>query len=167
MNIALEEARNYAIIIGILVAICTYITNSYFQFRNKSIENMERFLNAHDALFKEGQYLVENVHAMESGDFKRDINDKNMELKFNRFLGDIEKIALLTSHGAVPKEVQIYMLGWFAMKVQPVINGAERNNIYWELSIHYIDELSKAASDYEKLPSKKRAKYLKKQKLVH
>ncbi|MEW8201962.1 MAG: hypothetical protein AB2697_23095 [Candidatus Thiodiazotropha endolucinida] len=167
MEITLTEVRNYAVIIGIIIAIITYLTNSYFQFRNKGIENMKRFLEAHGSLFEKGCYLVENVKAMEAGTYKRDRENEVMELAFNRLLGDLEIIALLTSHRAVPKEVQIYMLGWFAQKIQPEITGEERNNIFWELAIHYIDELAKAASDYEKLSSKKRACYLKKQRLIH
>jgi hypothetical protein len=167
VEISLTEVKDYAIILGIAIALVTYVTNSYFQFRNKGIENMKRFLEAHDDLFEDNRYLVQNVKSMEAGTYKRNLEDEAMELAFNRFLGDVEKIALLTSHGAVPKEVQIYMLGWFAQMIQPEITGKERNNIFWELAIHYIDELAKAASDYEKLNSKKRAKYLRKQKLVH
>lgn len=167
MEISLSDVKDYATILGIAVALITYVTNSYFQFRNKGIENMKRFLDAHDTLFEDDRYLVQNVKAMENGSYKRDKSNADMELAFNRFLGDVEKIALLTSHGAVPKQVQIYMLGWFAMKVQPEVSGAERTNIFWELAIHYIDELAKAASDYEKLNSKKRARYLRKQRLVH
>lgn len=48
-----------------------------------------------------------------------------------------------------------------------ISTGDERNNIYWELAIHYLDELKKAASDYSKLNCKQRAKYLKKRKLIH
>ena len=167
MEISISEAKDYATIIGIFVALLTYVTNSHFQLRNKRIENMKRFLDAHDVLFEENRYLVQNVKAMETGIYKRDYENSEMELAFTRFLGDVEKIALLTSHRAVPKEAQIYMLGWFALKIQPEIKGSERTNIFWELAIHYIDELAKAASDYEKLDSKKRARYLRKRKLVH
>ena len=88
-------------------------------------------------------------------------------MKLNRFLGDVEKIAYLTSHGAVPATVQVYMFGWFAQKIHPHLTNGERNNIFWELAIHYIDELKKAADDYSKLPNEKREKYLRKNTLVY
>ena len=90
-----------------------------------------------------------------------------MEIKFNRFLGDVEKIAYLTSHKAVPVTVQVYMFGWFAQRIQPELTNGERDNVFWELAIHYIDELKKAADDYTKLETKKREKYLKKNALVY
>ena len=144
----LAYTKDIAIIVGIIIAILTYITNSYFQFRNKRIENLKRYFDAHDALFEEESFLSKNLLALEKGTYTRDITDDAMELKFNRFLGDIEKIAYLTSHGAVPQTVQVYMFGWFAEKVHPFLSNEERNNLFWELAIHYIDELKKAADDY-------------------
>lgn len=90
-----------------------------------------------------------------------------MEKKFNSFLSDVEEIALLTSHKAVSMTVQVYMFGWFAQKIQPHLTTVERNNVFWELAVHYLDELKKAADDYSKLPNKKRDKYLKKNALTY
>jgi len=59
------------------------------------------------------------------------------------------------------------MFGWFAQKIQPRLTNGERNNAFWELAIHYIDELKKAADDYTKLETKKREKYLKKNSLIY
>jgi hypothetical protein len=108
-----------------------------------------------------------HIKEFEDNTYKRDAENKDEEKKFNRFLGDVEKIAYLTSHCAVPATVQVYMFGWFAQKIHPHITNEERNNIFWELATHYIDELKKAADDYSKLPNEKREKYLKKNMLVY
>lgn len=163
----LADCKDIAVIIGIIIAVLTYITNSYFQFRNKSIENLKRYFDAHDALFEKESFLSENLLALENGTYTRDKANDAMELKFNRFLGDIEKIAYLTSHGAVPQTVQVYMFGWFAEKVHPFLSNEERGNLFWELAIHYIDELKKAKEDYSKLDTKTREKYLKKNALSY
>lgn len=159
--------KDVATIIGIIIAILTYLTNSYFQFRNKGIENLKRYFDAHDKLFETDGFIMSNIKAFEAGTYNRDTSNEDMEKKFNRFLGDVEKIAYLTSHGAVPTTVQVYMFGWFAQKIHPHLTSGERGNIFWELAIHYIDELKKAADDYSKLPNEKREKYFKKNALVY
>jgi hypothetical protein len=58
------------------------------------------------------------------------------------------------------------MFGWFATKVHPHLTDS-RSNIYWDLAVHYIDELKRAADDYAKLPNEMREKYLKKNSLVY
>jgi hypothetical protein len=163
----LAEWKDLATIAGIIVAVLTYLTNSYFQLRTKRIENLKRYFEAQDKLFEEGSFIVANIKEFEAGTYKRDTANQEMEKKFNRFLGDVEKIAYLTSHGAVPTTVQVYMFGWFAQKVHPHLTDGERNNIFWELSIHYIDELKKAADNYLRLPNEKREKYLKKNALAY
>lgn len=164
---SLAEWKDVATIAGIAIAVLTYLTNSYFQFRNKKIENLKRYFDAHDNLFKEDGFIMDNIKEFEANTYKRDTTNKDMEKKFNRFLGDIEQIAYLTSHGAVPTTTQVYMFGWFAQKIQPHLTNGERGNIFWELAIHYIDELKKAADDYSRLPTDKREQYLKKNTLVY
>lgn len=163
----ITDWKDVAIIAGIFISVLTYVTNSYFQFRNKRIENLKRYFDAHDKLFEKDSFLTKNIKELEDGSYKRNLEDKDMEIKFNRFLGDVEKIAYLTSHRAVPVTVQVYMFGWFAQKIHPHLTNGERSNIFWELAIHYIDELKKAADDYSKLETKKREKYLRKNALTY
>ena len=163
----LAEGKDIAIIAGIVVAVLTYVTNSWFLFRNKRIENLKRYFDAHDKLFEPDGFIMLNIKAFESGTYTRDYSNEEMEKKFNRVLAQVEEIAYLTSHGAVPATVQVYMFGWFAQKIHPHLTSSERNNVFWELAIHYIDELKKAADDYLKLPNDKREKYLKKNTLLY
>jgi hypothetical protein len=163
----LTDWKDVATIAGITISVLAYLTNSYFQIRTMRIENLKRYFEAHDRLFEEGSFIVTNIKEFEADTYKRDATNQEMEKKFNRFLGNVEKIAYLTSHGAVPTTVQVYMFGWFAQKVHPHLTESERNNVFWELAIHYVDELRKAADDYLKLPNRKREKYLKKNALVY
>lgn len=163
----LADWKDVATIVGIVIAIITYLTNSYFQFRNKGIENLTRYFDAHDKLFEADGFIMVNIKELEAGTYTRNTADKDMERKFNRFLGDVEKIAYLTSHRAVPATIQVYMFGWFAQKIHQHLTNEERRNFFWELAIHYIDELKKAADDYTMLPNEKREKYLKKYTLTY
>lgn len=167
LGLQLNEWADLATVIGIFVALITLVTGLKHQIRNQNVENLSRYFDAHDKLFVDGQFIADNIKAFESGTFKRKLDDEESEKKFNRFLGDVEKIAFLTSNGFVPTTVQVYMFGWFAQKVVPHINGDERNNIFWELAVHYLDELKKAADDYALFPTWKREKYLKKNALVY
>ncbi|MHA3081370.1 hypothetical protein [Acinetobacter sp. ANC 5502] len=148
--------------IGTLIALITYITNSVNNFRNKNIENIDRYLKAKKELFDDDGFIMSNIKEMENGTFTRDSNNKDMEKKFNQLLGGIEHIALLTSHKAVPTSIQVYMFGWFARKIQLMITIDERQNQFWDLAVSYIDELVKATDDYEKLPTFEKEKILKK-----
>ena len=163
----LADWKDILTIVGIVVAVFTYLTNSYFQFRNKRIENLKRYFDAHDKLFEADGFIMAHIKEFEADTYKRDTTNQEAEKKFNRFLGDVEKIAYLTSHSAVPATVQVYMFGWFSQKVHPHFTNGERSNVFWELAIHYIDELKKAADDYSKLPNEEREKYLKKNTLVY
>lgn len=166
-DITLTEIKDVATIIGIGLAYMTYRSNSNLQARTKNIENMQRYFDAHDALFEADGYLISIIHDLENDTYVRDITDKEMEKKINRFLGDIEKIAFLTAHDAVSIEIQVYMFGWFAQKIRPHLTNGEREEVFWELAIHYIDELKKAADDYKKLPTLERENYLKKNTLLY
>src|SRR5882724_11363231 len=94
----LEKVMDIVIIIGTIAAIVVYVINSYFQFRNRKIENIKRFLDAHDTLFTPDGYIMSSIREMENGTYKRDRTNQQMEVKFNRLLGHIERIALLTNN---------------------------------------------------------------------
>jgi hypothetical protein len=162
----LADWKDIATILGIAIALLTYLTNSYFQFRNKRIENLKRYFDAYEKLFDANGFIMSNLKELEEGTYKRNTEDREAENKFRQFLTNVEKIAYFTSHGAVPATVQVYMFGWFATKVHPHLTDS-RSNIYWDLAVHYIDELKRAADDYAKLPNEMREKYLKKNSLVY
>lgn len=57
-------------------------------------------------------------------------NDDSEEKKFIELKFDIEKVAFLTSHGAVPTSLQVYMFGWFATKLRLQFTNDERSNVF-------------------------------------
>ncbi|HEY4837650.1 MAG TPA: hypothetical protein VIH72_03530 [Candidatus Acidoferrales bacterium] len=160
----LTEWKDIATIVGIIGALLTYGLNSWFQFRSKRIENLTRYFDAHNQLFEERGFIRKHIKELEANDCKRDAEDP---ADFNGLLGGLEKIAYLTSYAAVPKEIQVYLFGWFAQRIQPLVTAGERNNVFWELAVHYLDELKKAADDYEKQPNERRERYLRKNALGH
>ena len=159
----LEEYRNLAVIGGVVVALVVYITNSYFQYKQRVSENALRYMKLHDRLF-ENEFLKDNIQAMEKNEFKRTDND---EQNFNRLLGDVEKLAFLTKTGVVSKTINVYMFGWFARHIQPLINKDERDNVYWEVAVEFLDELKQDADDFYKKTKTERDSYFNKNHFFH
>lgn len=148
-------------IAGVVIAICVYKKNTRDQARQRSIDNATRYLTAHNKVFEVGSYLRTVVKDMEDGTYVRDIENKDLELKFNRFLGDMESIALLQIAGAVPKTINAYMLGWFCKKIYPTITDSEKANPYWQLAIDFIEETKKEAEALDGYSRSKKMEYLK------
>jgi hypothetical protein len=167
LNMNMKDVAHLATIIGVIIALLVYITNSLSQARTRKIENIKRFLDMHDRLFEDDGYIVVNIKEMEDGTYKRDQSNKEMEVKFNRLLGDIERIALLTNNKAISKTIQTYMFGWFAQRIQPQLTSEERNNIFWELAVKYLDEMKQEADDYEKKDGQERRRYWEKRHFSH
>lgn len=167
----LENARNYSVIFGVLIAIIVYVTNSYYQYKQRISDNALRYIEVHKNLFN-NEFLLRNIPAMEKAEkersaFVRDLNDAESEKNFNRLLGNIEDLALLSKHGVVSKSANIYMFGWFARHIQSVLTIEERNNVYWELAVKFLDELKQDADDFYNLSKDTRAKYFKKNHFFH
>ena len=73
MSLTLAEWRDIASILGVIIALSVYITNTISQFRQRKVENAMRFYKAHHKLI-ENRFLAENIQAMENGTFQRDRN---------------------------------------------------------------------------------------------
>lgn len=159
----LQDYANLSVVLGVLVALIVYVTNSYFQYKQRISENAIRYMDMHSKLFK-NEFLANNIQAMEEGKFTRKPED---EKSFNRLLGEIEHLALLSKSGVVSKTANIYMFGWFALHIQPVLTTAERNNVYWELAVEFLDELKDEAEDFYKMKKEQRKAYFEKNHFFH
>jgi hypothetical protein len=159
----LEKYRNLAVIIGVIIALIVYITNSYYQYKQRVSDNALRYMELHDKIF-ENDFLKTNIQAMEKGEVKRTAKD---ELNFNRLLGDIEKLAFLSKTGVVSQTINIYMFGWFASHIQPLIKQEERDHVFWEVAVNFLDDLKKDADDFYKLTKKQRNDYFNKNHFFH
>jgi hypothetical protein len=164
--LTLEDWRNIATVVAAIIALVVYITNSIAQRRQREIDNAMRFSDAHRRLTNT-EFILKNVREMEHGQFNRASWDEAMELDFNRFLGELEDYALLTRSGAVSQTASIYMFGWFAQKIQPILTKQERDNVYWELAVQFLDELKYAADDFYKKPKAERDTYHRKRHFGH
>jgi hypothetical protein len=166
LPMTLEDARNIATIVGVVVALAVYIKNSFETRRQRRIENAMRFVAAHQRLF-DCQFFLDNWHAIEKGTFERDRKNEQAEKNFSRLLSEIEHMALLEKTGAISKTLSIYMFGWWAQRLQPILTAEERNNVYWELVVTYLDDLKSAADDFYKLCRRQRKRYHKAKHFRH
>lgn len=166
LALTLEDGRNIATMAGTVVALAVYISNSVQQRRQREIDNAMRFLAAHERITHH-EFIEKNRRAMETGLFDRGSWDEEMENRFSSFLGDLEDFALLLRSGAVSEELSIYMFGWFAQKIQPVLTAQERDNVYWELAVQCLDELKDSADDFYKKTKAERSKYHRRKHFTH
>ena len=149
-------------IIGVIAAVTVYIMNSLAARRQRRIDNIERYIKIHDHIFSDNSYPIKNVAAMEKGCFKRDESNQEMELALNRFLGNIEELALLQNACAIPKAANAYMVGWFAKHIYPILNDREKAERYWILGIEFLKETKLEAEKLDNMPLDKLLKYTKK-----
>jgi|SRR5580704_4290193 hypothetical protein len=158
MCLTLEDGRNIATIVGTAVALTVYITNSIQQRRQRRVKNALRFIAAHQRLWQT-PFITKNLRAMEAGAFSRTSWSEATEDDFSKFLGDLEELALLLKSGIVSQHLSIYMFGWAAQKIQPILTANERDNVYWELAVQCLDELKDAADDFYKKTKAERQRY--------
>ena len=163
---SIDDYRNIAVIGGVVVALIVYITNSYYQYKQRVSDNALRYIAIHEKLFQ-NEFLAENGTAMELGTFKRDSTDEKSERNFELLLGEIERLAILAKHGVVSKTANVYMFGWYARHLQPVLTPEERDNVYWELAIRFLDDLKREADEFYKLSKEDRDKYFRQNHFFH
>ncbi len=155
------DSKHVFATLGVLAAIIIYILNSLAAKRQRRIDNIERYLKIHEQLFSDDSYPIRNVAAMENGSFKRDETNKDMELALNRFLGDVEKLALLQYACAIPKAANAYMVGWFAKRIYPILNDREKAERYWVVGIEFLRETKIEAEKLDNMKLEELAKYIK------
>jgi hypothetical protein len=165
VNISVMVA-SVATTLGVIIALVVYISNSKAQDRQRVVENVVRFQEAHARLFQ-NEFLSDNLQAMEEGTFARDLNDKEMERHFSRLLGDIEYFALLQKAGAISRTMNVYMFGWFAQRIQPVLTSQERSNVYWQLAVEFLDEMKKEADEFSRVSPEERREYFQSNHFSH
>jgi hypothetical protein len=154
-----DELRNWATVVAACVALLVFLVNSVLLVRNKRLENVSRFIEAHQLLFALRGYIAINMAAIETGSLTRDRSDVRMEAKFHLMLLEIERLAILANNDAVPRPTQVYMFGWYARTILSVIAEKERDNVSWELVLSYLDGLAKDYTAYEGLTRKQRARF--------
>jgi hypothetical protein len=154
-----DELRNWATVVGATVALLVFLVNSFLTLRNQRLENVSRFLEAHQRLFAPEGFIAQNMAAIETGSLTRDRSDTQMEAKFHLMLLEVERLAILANNNAVPRPTQIYMFGWYARDILKVITEKERGNMSWELVLGYLDGLAKDYSSYERLTRNQRARF--------
>lgn len=81
-----DELRNYATVVAALVALLVFIVNSLMTRRNRRLENVARFIEAHDRLFQRDGFLVRNFHEIDAGRLTRDRSHERMEARFHVML---------------------------------------------------------------------------------
>ncbi len=154
-----EEWRNYATVVAALVALLVFAFNSFSMLRNRRIENLVRFNEVHQRLFADGGYLARNMAAIDAGSVVRDPGDSEMNELFQRMLIEIERLAILANLKAVPRHTQVYMFGSYAAKLRDLTTEAERESMFWELAVGYLDGLARDTERYQKLSRAEREKF--------
>jgi hypothetical protein len=154
-----DELRNYATVVAALVALLVFIVNTWSQNRNRRIENLSRFNQAHQRLFSDNGYLARNLAAIESGAMRRDISDPKSEARFHLMLLEIERLAVLANNKAVPRATQVYLFGSYAPTLLKLMTEAERDSMFWELARAYLEGIAADAERYSRLTRNERSQF--------
>jgi hypothetical protein len=158
-NFDSDELRNWATVVAASVALLVFLVNSFFHVRNERLENVARFIDAHQRLFALKGYIATNMALIETGSLTRDSSDTRMEAKFHLMLLEVERLAILANNDAVPRSTQIYMFGWYARTILTIVSEKERENMSWELVLSYLDALAADYTAYENLTREQRARF--------
>jgi hypothetical protein len=153
------ELRDYATVVAATVALLVFIFNVVSQSRNRRIENLTRFNEAHQRLFADGSYLSLNLTAFESGTPARDLGNVEMERRFHLMLLEIERLAILANNHAVPRSTQVYMFGYYGPKILQLMTDAERESMFWELAVGYLERIAADIEGYAKLTREARRQF--------
>jgi hypothetical protein len=145
------ELRDYATVVAATVALLVFIFNVVSQSRNRRIENLTRFNQAHQRLFADASYLSLNLGAFESGTITRDRGNVEMERRFHLMLLEIERLGILANNHAVPRSTQVYMFGFYAPQILRLMTDAERDSMFWELAVGYLERIAADIEGYAKL----------------
>ncbi len=154
-----DELRNLATVVAAGVALLVFIVNSSLAKRNRRIENVSRFIEAHQRLFDNDGYIYANLAQFDKDGLVRDRSNLAMEAKFHVMLIEIEHLAILANNRAVPRYTQVYMFGWYAQQITAVLTPEERDNVSWELAIGYLEDLTRDAAKYKKLTRAERERF--------
>jgi hypothetical protein len=150
------ELRDYATVVAATVALLVFIFNFVSQSRNRRIENLTRFNQAHQRLFHQAGYLSLNLTAFESDTVVRDARNVEMERLFHLMLLEIERLAILANNHAVPRHTQVYMFGFYAPKILALMTDQERQSMFWELAVGYLKRISSDIERYARLSRSER-----------
>jgi len=154
-----NELRDYATVMAATVALLVFIVNALSQSRNRRIENLTRFNQAHQRLFASDTYLALNLIAIEAGSMVRDLANAEMENRFHLLLLEVERLAILANNKAVPRQTQIYMFGSYAPQILRLMTPQERGSMFWELAVGYLEGIAKDTARYGDLTRAERAQF--------
>ena len=153
------ELRDYATVVAATVALLVFIFNVVSQSRNRRIENLTRFNQAHLRLFAESTYLSLHLPAFEADTVVRDGASVEMERRFHLMLLEIERLAILANNQAVPRHTQVYMFGFYAPKILRLMTEAERQSMFWELAVGYLEGIAADIERYGRLTRSERTAF--------
>ena len=154
-----SDLRDYATVLAATVALLVFIVNVRAQNRSRRIENLTRFNQAHQRLFAADTYLALNLIAIEAGTMRRDFENPEMENRFHLLLLEVERLAILANNKAVPRQTQVYMFGSYAPHILRLMSEGERESMFWELAVGYLEGVAKDTERYAKLTRIERAQF--------
>lgn len=154
-----SDMRDIATVCAAVIALLVFLFNSFFQLRNRRIENLSRFFDVHRRLFEKDGFIMSNLAGIEDGTISRSEFDDEQERKFHNMLLEVERLAILANNRAVPESTQVYMFGWYAKRLLNLITTKERENMFWELALSYLHRLSGLTATYEERSPAERSAY--------
>jgi len=143
-----NDLRNIATIVGVIIALFTFLKGMIEYIRQGSQKRAEHF-NTMRKKFKENNIFKNICTLLENDDEKL----KDIDFADKRdFLGFFEEIALMMNSKIIKKEVVHYMFGYYAIRCWESKNfwtDVNKNSIYWSLFIEFTITMKKVEKKYK------------------
>jgi hypothetical protein len=159
IGLSSSELRDFATVAAAIIALLVFVYNSRIHRRNQQIENLARFFEVHRRLLAMDGFLMRNFAAIQAGRFVRDPGDEDEERRFHVLLLQVEQLAILANNEAVPDSTQVYMFGLYARHLMELLTEHERQDMFWELAISYLQRLCDLTAAYERMTPAERLQF--------
>ena len=140
MCLSLSDAKDIATIVGVGVALFTFI-KAMHEYKQQGVQKRAQSYFDVERKFLEDKNLREICILLDTDDHK--LSEVPSELKL-QFLGFYEQVALMLNSKLIEPEVAHYMFGYYAVRCIDSTNfwkGEDKESPYWSLFRHFAQRM--------------------------
>ena len=142
MSLSLEDAKDLATIVGVGVAVFTFI-KAMLEYTQQGVQKRAQLYFDLERKFLDDKELREIFVLLDTDDIKLSETPNELKLKF---LGFYEQVALMLNSKLIEPEVAHYMFGYYAVRCIDSVNfwkGEDKESPYWALFRYFSQHMKK------------------------
>ncbi|MCE1162044.1 MAG: hypothetical protein LWW80_03810 [Thiomonas sp.] len=147
MCLSLADAKDIATIVGVAVALITFI-KAMHEYRQQGIQKRAQSYFDVERKFLDDKNLRDICILLDADDTK--LSEVPSELKL-QFLGFYEQVALMLNSKLIEPEVAHYMFGYYAVRCIDSTNfwkGEDKESPYWALFRHFAQRMKEFEKEF-------------------